>query len=375
MYTTVRGMETAAAAAAHLVAVEQRLPAHTGPDTLDALLPLLIDQVIAEAGIADREIASRALLQAHGDLARALSLLRAWAATLSPIGTSRCGISELAVTRRITPAFASPPGGQHLGASLDYAPRLLQLDDRPPRAPSPSGTAPVAATTNGLTPRRGGLRAPPRALAELEHQGVVATPDPVAIAVDATREVADPTSSRGAFQQLLSRAETGALTATSYTAQRGYAQRQDPTLTELRRGTLPITVTHPLCGAPVEIGHLEITTAEIVLYRVHDGDSDAQFTLGFGATLGRVERRAIAAAMLDAGCARAAHEPPGQRAPADDQEFLALVLDGQEATGFVEHLKLPHHVTFTSDLDRVRVARRGGDEITPGEITPDEITQ
>jgi len=34
----------------------------------------------------------------------------------------------------------------------------------------------------------------------------------------------------------------------------------------------------------------------------------------------------------------------------------------------------PHHVTFTSDLDCVRIARRGGDEITPEEITPDGIT-
>ena len=349
MYTTVTGLESAATAAAALAA------RHEADDVgdLTAALPLLVDQVVAEAGVAEPRLAVRALSQARGDIARAVSLLRAWVATVPRLASSSTRADALEVQRRITPGFLAPAGGQYLGASLDYAQRLLRLTDEP--APAPGFEAPDRAAA---------LPDLPRALLPLEAEGLVAPPEPPARTSDLTREVADPITGRGAFQQLLSRADTGALTALAYTAQRGYAQRQDPTLTELRSGTLPVTVPHPRTGETVEVGRVAVTVAEIVFYRIHDGTTDARFTLGFGATLGRVERRAIASAILDAGCARASAEPAGSRAPADDQEFLALTLDGQEATGFVEHLKLPHHVTFGSDLDRVRRARAGGDAVT-----------
>lgn len=349
MYTTVTGMESAASAAAALAAN----PETADVDDLGAVVPLLVDQVVAEAGVADCRLAVRALVQARGDVARAVSLLRAWVATVSRLATTRARVDQLDVQRRITPAFIAPLGGQYLGASLDYAQRLLRLSDEPAPAPAETPGEQVAEQPGEL----------PRSLVALEAEGLVGPPDPPATPCDLTREVVDPTTGRGAFQQLLSRADTGALTALAYTAQRGYAQRQDPTLTELRSGTLPVTVCHPRTGEAIEVGRVEVTIAEIVFYRVHDGAADPRFTLGFGATLGRVERRAIAAAILDAGCARAASEPINGRAPADDQEFLALALDGQESTGFVEHLKLPHHVSFASDLDRVRRARTGGDDV------------
>lgn len=361
MYTTVTGFESATAAAA---ALANTTDAEVGD--LAAQLPLLIDQVLGEAGVAESQLAVRALAQARGDIARAVSLLRAWVATVPRLETTRANLAELAVDRRVTPGFLAPAGGQYLGASLDYAQRLLRLsDDSPPpltETREPQAIEPIGDTADSA--RRLAPHGLPRSLLPLEADGLVAPPDPPATTGDLTRQVADPITERGAFQQLLSRADTGALTALAYTAQRGYAQRQDPTLTELRSGTLPVTVTHPRTGEPVEVGRVDATVAEIVFYRVHDGTSDARFTLGFGATFGRVERRAIAAAMLDAGCARAAAESPEVKAPADDQEFLALALDGQEATGFVEHLKLPHHVTFGSDLDRVRRARAGGDRVT-----------
>lgn len=351
MYTTVTGLESAATAAAALA--ERRDGGDVGD--LAAALPLLVDQVVAEAGVAEPRLAVRALSQARGDIARAVSLLRAWVATVPRLATCSARSDALEVQRRITPGLLAPSGGQYLGASLDYAQRLLRLSGD---EPAPSGID----ATDG--PER--LPDLPRALLPLEAEGLVAPPEPAATTADLSREVADPSRDRGPFQQLLSRADTGALTAFAYTAQRGYAQRQDPTLSELRSGTVPVTVAHPRTGEAVEIGRVAATFAEIVFYRVHDGDADARFTLGFGATLGRVERRAIAAAILDAGCARAAAEPTDARAPADDQEFLALALDGQEATGFVEHLKLPHHVTFGSDVDRVRRARAGGDRVAEG---------
>ena len=151
-------------------------------------------------------------------------------------------------------------------------------------------------------------------------------------------------------------ADSGSLTALAYTAVRGFAALQDPTLVELRSGFLPVRVPGP-DGAPVTVGELPATVAEIVLYRMHAGVPDPRLTLGMGATTGRLERRAISAALLDATTSRAAANPAGPRVPCEDAEFLSVALDAQEATGFVEHLKLPHHVTFTSDLDRLRAAR------------------
>ncbi len=40
--------------------------------------------------------------------------------------------------------------------------------------------------------------------------------------------------------------------------------------------------------------------------------------------------------------------------PVNDAEFVLYHIDGIEAQGFVEHLKLPHYVTFQSSLDRMR---------------------
>ena len=45
-------------------------------------------------------------------------------------------------------------------------------------------------------------------------------------------------------------------------------------------------------------------------------------------------------------------------APAQDQEFVLSHADNVQATGFVEHLKLPHYVDFQSELSLVRMLRR-----------------
>ncbi|MBV8087435.1 MAG: carbon-phosphorus lyase complex subunit PhnI [Chloroflexi bacterium] len=353
MYSTVREMSGAIVAAAGLAAASA-----VANDSTDALgaLPLLADQVAAESGVADTGVCQRALLQARGDLVRAVSLVRAWAATLPRLGSSQASFVDMRVLRRITPGFRAPRGGQFLGASLDYAQRLLDLDGgpRPEQQPaiSPNGHQATASMPGSF----------PRSLESLETEALVAHGEP-AEPLDVTRTTGAVESHRGAFLQFLSRAETGALTALAYSAQRGFGQRQDPTLVDLRAGFLPVRMTHGRTGQEFTVGHVEATVAEVLDYRLHDGEADPRFTLGVGATLGRVERRAIASAILDAACSRARQGVPGPKAPAEDQEFLATVLDGQEASGFVEHLKLPHHVTFTSDLDRVRQVRRQGSPV------------
>jgi alpha-D-ribose 1-methylphosphonate 5-triphosphate synthase subunit PhnI len=350
-YTTVRDRDGAVAAAARLAGGAAAEPAAAD---WAARLPLLVDQVVAESGVYEPRIAALAMDQAGGDIARACSLVRAWAAVLPRVAEVTVDAAELRAERRVTPGFAAPAGGQYLGASLDYAQRLLDLSPVPPSGPS-TGPPPPQGGTEREDACPGTF---PPATGPLEREGLLAPPHPRAEAVDVVREPADRTT-RGALLQLLARADTGSMTALAYSAIRGFAALQDPTVVELRSGRLPVRV------GSVTIGELPATVAEVVLYRTHAGVPDLRLTLGMGATPGRLERRAIAAALLDATTTRAAADPPAAKAPCEDAEFLGIVLDAQEAVGFVEHLKLPHHVTFASDLDRVRAARdraRAGDE-------------
>ena len=43
--------------------------------------------------------------------------------------------------------------------------------------------------------------------------------------------------------------------------------------------------------------------------------------------------------------------------PAQDEEFVLSHSDNIQATGFVEHLKLPHYVDFQAELEMVRRMR------------------
>jgi alpha-D-ribose 1-methylphosphonate 5-triphosphate synthase subunit PhnI len=45
------------------------------------------------------------------------------------------------------------------------------------------------------------------------------------------------------------------------------------------------------------------------------------------------------------------------KAPAQNPEFVLYHCDNIEATGFVEHLKLPHYVDFQSELETIRRMR------------------
>ena len=51
-----------------------------------------------------------------------------------------------------------------------------------------------------------------------------------------------------------------------------------------------------------------------------------------------------------------------RRAPAQDEEFVLAHSDNVQATGFVEHLKLPHYVDFQAELGLLRTMRGDADE-------------
>jgi alpha-D-ribose 1-methylphosphonate 5-triphosphate synthase subunit PhnI len=54
-------------------------------------------------------------------------------------------------------------------------------------------------------------------------------------------------------------------------------------------------------------------------------------------------------------------------APAQDTEFVLSHCDNVEASGFVQHLKLPHYVDFQGELVTVRALRREHDRKTKQE--------
>jgi alpha-D-ribose 1-methylphosphonate 5-triphosphate synthase subunit PhnI len=81
-----------------------------------------------------------------------------------------------------------------------------------------------------------------------------------------------------------------------------------------------------------------------------------QFTRGYGLVFGQSERKAMAMSLVDRSL-RAHELGEDIVAPAQDEEFVLSHADNLQATGFVEHLKLPHYVDFQAELDLVRRMR------------------
>jgi alpha-D-ribose 1-methylphosphonate 5-triphosphate synthase subunit PhnI len=195
----------------------------------------------------------------------------------------------------------------------------------------------------------------PKVVDHLRSEGLVA-PVPAAEAPpaeDITRVALRFPASRSARLQALARGQSGAMTAFAYANLRGYGPFH-PTLAELRVGVLPLTIAHPRTGNPVEIGELPVTEAEALGQKPNQ--EGRTIGVGYGCVLGRCERKAIAMAVLDAVMSGLDDDAPFD-SPLADEEFVLAHVDPVEAAGFVEHLKLPHEVTFASDLDRVASIR------------------
>jgi alpha-D-ribose 1-methylphosphonate 5-triphosphate synthase subunit PhnI len=163
------------------------------------------------------------------------------------------------------------------------------------------------------------------------------------------------------------------MTALAYSSLRGFGAVH-PTLGEFRVGYLPVEVEHPHTGEAVEVGEILCTEVEAVGREMgyggegpaDDEDGDGRgpsMALGYGLVFGRNERKAISMAILDAAMRVGREREAGPGGPAEDEEFVLYHTDGIEATGFVEHLKLPHYVTFQSSLDRLREVRGEASEV------------
>jgi len=81
-----------------------------------------------------------------------------------------------------------------------------------------------------------------------------------------------------------------------------------------------------------------------------------RFTRGYGLVFGQSERKAMSMALVDRAL-RARELGEEVKAPAQDEEFVLSHSDNVQATGFVEHLKLPHYVDFQAELGLIRQMR------------------
>ncbi len=304
-----------------------------------------VERVMAEASLHDPALAALAIRQAEGDLIEAAFLLRAFRTTLPRFGAALpLETGRMAVRRRVSAIFKDVPGGQILGPTTDYTHRLLDftlLDDAPPPA-APRASDPVEAM--------------PRVAELLAAEGLL-RPEPASEVTpfDLTREALAHPAPRDARLQGLARGDEGFLLGMGYSTQRGYGGSH-PFAGEIRMGAVSVELVPDELGFPIDIGEVVLTECQMV-NQFHGGKTEpACFTAGYGLAFGQADRRAMAMALLDRAM-QAEELGEAVTAPAQNPEFVLAHADNIEATGFVEHLKLPHYVDFQSEAEAVRRLR------------------
>ncbi len=337
-------------------------------ETIKSTMRGLIDRIMSEGSVYSRDLAALAIKQAEGNPEEATFLLRAYRSTLPRKYYSRVvRTEEMRVERRISAAFKDIPGGQILGAAYDYTHRLLDfslykenLEDIQKWIEEFRESLPcqVVDGTDKL----------PKVLDFLRKEGLIAEAEADDTEPqDITRKSLEFPAARSERLQILTRGETGAVTALGYAAIRGYGKDifVHPTVGELRVGYLPIYIDYPLDNRKADddsiyIGEVQITEVETLIpsvKEIEDGKKEIEFCIGYGICYGQNETKAIAMSVLDY-CLEKSHPD----SPVHDQEFVLLHIDCVEATGFISHLKLPHYVTFQSKLDSVRKTREKEEE-------------
>ncbi|KFL31351.1 carbon-phosphorus lyase complex subunit PhnI [Devosia riboflavina] len=349
MYVAVKGGEAAIANAHRLLADRRRGDRSVPALRLDQIveqLGLAVDRAMGEGSLYDRELAALALLQARGDLIEAIFLVRAYRTTLPRFGYSEpIDTGAMKIERRISATFKDLPGGQMLGPTFDYTHRLLD--------PSIVGEdAEVPAVREAEDEQA------PRVTDLLGRQGLI-EPDGEAgedhEVGDLTREPLDFPLDRDLRLQALARGDEGFLLALGYSTQRGYG-RTHPFVGEIRIGEVEVEFDIPELGFAVSLGRVRVTECQMVNQFKGSAKIPPQFTRGYGLVFGQAERKAMAMSLVDRAL-RAKEFGEDITAPAQDEEFVISHSDNVQATGFVEHLKLPHYVDFQAELDLIRRMR------------------
>ncbi len=351
MYVAVKGGEKAIANAHRLLAHERRgddADADLTLPQISAQLGRAVDRVMCEGSLYDRELAALAIKQACGDLIEAIFLLRAYRTTLPRFGASEpVDTGKMRIRRRISSTFKDIPGGQVLGATFDYTHRLLDptlADAAPVEAPAEAAAsaAPMARVTDMLSVDDLIERSPQ------ERSGHAVE--------DLTREPLEFPASRELRLQNLARGDEGFLLALGYSTQRGYG-RTHPFAGEIRHGDVEVEFFAEDAGFAIPLGTISLTECQMINQFKGSATEAPRFTRGYGFAFGHSERKAMSMALVDRSL-RARELGEQIMAPAQDEEFVLSHSDNVQATGFVEHLKLPHYVDFQAELGLVRRLRQ-----------------
>jgi alpha-D-ribose 1-methylphosphonate 5-triphosphate synthase subunit PhnI len=353
MYVAVKGGEAAILQSYRLLAEQRRGDVHQPELSVQQIrrqMKLAVDRVMTEGSVYDPELAALAIKQASGDLVEAIFLLRAFRATLPRLGyTVALRTEDMQPDRRVSATFKDVPGGQILGPTYDYTQRLLDFSllanaeatfaESTSLAPSPTISA-------------------PRVVDLLNQEGLIEThpmpagdPDPM----DLTREPLRFPADRATRLQNLARGDEGFLLAMAYSTQRGYSHTH-PFVGEIRLGQVAVELRPEELDFPISIGDIEITECEMINQFAGSKTVPPKFTRGYGLAFGHSERKAMAMSLVDRAL-RAPELGEAIEAPAQEQEFVLSHSDSLEASGFVQHLKLPHYVDFQSELELVRRMR------------------
>ncbi len=350
MYVAVKGGEKAIDNAHAWLAEERR-----GDKSVEELsvpqireqLTLAVNRVMAEGSLYDPDLAALAIKQARGDLIEAIFLIRAYRTTLPRFGGSEpVDTEKMACDRRVSATFKDAPGGQVLGPTFDYTHRLLDFklaaDGEVPELQS-------EATTDAETPH---------IMSFLDREELI-QPEPEGLETppDLTRSPLELPATRALRLQSLTRGDEGFILGMAYSTQRGYA-RNHAFVAELRIGVVAVELDIPELGFAIDIGEITLTECETVNQFKGSKTEPPQFTRGYGLVFGMTERKAISMALVDRALRWKELGEDNVGAPAQDEEFVLYHADNIQATGFLEHIKLPHYVDFQSELELIRKLRR-----------------
>ncbi|MCX7300409.1 MAG: carbon-phosphorus lyase complex subunit PhnI [Rhodobacterales bacterium] len=350
MYVAVKGGERAIDAAHAWLAEERRgdtAVAELSVPQIREQLALAVNRVMAEGSLYDPDLAALAIKQSRGDLIEAVFLMRAYRTTLPRFGASEpVDTGAMACDRRISATFKDLPGGQVLGPTFDYTHRLLDF------ALMAEGEAPI--TAEGV-PAGGPV---PHVTAFLNREGLIEEAmESDVVPPDLTREPMELPASRALRLQALTRGDEGFVLGLAYSTQRGYG-RTHAFVGELRIGAVEVEMEIPELGFAIPIGTVRLTECETVNQFKGSRTEPPQFTRGYGLVFGQSERKAISMSLIDRALRWKELGEDDAGVPAQDEEFVLMHADNVQATGFLEHIKLPHYVDFQSELELIRKLRR-----------------
>ena len=360
-YVAVKGGERAITNAHNLLAEDRRgdrLEQELEVGQVKEQLSLAVDRVMAEGSCYDRDLAALAIKQARGDITEAIFLIRAYRTTLSRFGVSEAvDTRKMRVERRVSAAFKDIPGGQVLGPTFDYTHRLLDFELMA------NGESPLE-NTEAVEERL--PTEMPNIEAVFEHEDLLEHEVPAPGSedespFDLTREPMAFPADRDQRLQSLARGDEGFLLSMAYSTQRGWGGTH-PLCGEIRMGDVDVEFIPEELGFPIKVGEVKVTECQMISNAKSSADTPPRYSRGYGLTFGHNERKTMSMAIVDRALKDRPAEGEKPDYPAHDEEFVLYHCDNVEASGFVQHLKLPHYVDFQASLQFVRKLRREYEE-------------